>query len=197
MSSKDKTKKSEETKSRILKAAEQLFIENGFDKTPVSQIVKKAGVAQGTFYLYFPTKDDVLLDIIRDHLRDMLLCITQYINPLIPSLDDIDNVIKAFVQFMNKHKDIMKLLHKSSIANIISEGKSLAEFEGSLLSPIKEWVENGIRKGIIRKQSPQLSTYFIYLLSHTVLEKAFLFEYPAPLETIAPELANFIKGALT
>lgn len=195
--SRNKQKKAEETKNSIIKAAQQLFIEKGFDKTPVSEIVKEAGVAQGTFYLYFPTKDDVLFTIIKEYFIILISCMTEYLTPEDPSLDDIDNVINAFVQFMNNHSKIMKLFHRSSIINIVSESPSLADIESVLLDPIKQWIENGIRKGVIRNQNPQIATYFIYLLGHTVLEKAFLFDYPAPLEDIAPELINFIKGALS
>lgn len=41
---------------KILKAAIDVIPEKGLDKTSISDIVKKAGVAQGTFYLYFSSK---------------------------------------------------------------------------------------------------------------------------------------------
>src|SRR5690554_4059466 len=46
--------------------------ENGFDKTSVSQIVKKAGVAQGTFYLYFQSKSELVLGIAAHIIEDIM-----------------------------------------------------------------------------------------------------------------------------
>jgi len=57
----------QELKQRLLvNAAIDLFYEKGFQNTRVSDIVGKAGVAQGTFYLYFKSKDDVFLHICKE-----------------------------------------------------------------------------------------------------------------------------------
>lgn len=47
------TKSPDERRNELIDAAEMLFIENGYDQTSVSDIVKKVNVAQGTFYYYF------------------------------------------------------------------------------------------------------------------------------------------------
>ncbi|NJE84869.1 TetR/AcrR family transcriptional regulator [Thermococcus sp. CX2] len=49
-----------DTRERILKAAEELFAEKGYDKTTVDEIVEKAGVAKGTFYNYFKSKEELI-----------------------------------------------------------------------------------------------------------------------------------------
>ena len=50
---------STQTKKGLMKAAISVFYENGFQKARVSDIVAKAGVAQGTFYLYFKSKEEI------------------------------------------------------------------------------------------------------------------------------------------
>lgn len=57
---KTKTKKSEETKKRIILSAQKLFCKKGFEATSVREIVEDASCAKGTFYLYFETKIDLL-----------------------------------------------------------------------------------------------------------------------------------------
>lgn len=54
----------EERRREIIGAARFLFAERGYDGTSVSAIVARAGVAQGTFYLYFPSKDHVLAAVL-------------------------------------------------------------------------------------------------------------------------------------
>jgi AcrR family transcriptional regulator len=56
-------------KGELIEAAELLFRESGYRQTSVSDIVKKVGVAQGTFYYYFQSKDDIL-DAVVDHYID-------------------------------------------------------------------------------------------------------------------------------
>ena len=57
------TKSSGKTREKLVKAAMELFARKGFDKTTVDEIVAKAGVAKGTFYLYFKSKDDLIKEL--------------------------------------------------------------------------------------------------------------------------------------
>ncbi len=54
---------SSHTKRQLVSAAVDVFDENGFQKARVSDIVSRAGVAQGTFYLYFKSKEEIFLYI--------------------------------------------------------------------------------------------------------------------------------------
>ena len=56
--------KREARRAELVSAAASLFSERGVAKTTVSDIVKVAGVAQGTFYLYFDSKDEVVLAVV-------------------------------------------------------------------------------------------------------------------------------------
>ncbi len=59
----------EERREELVRAAQEVFVQNGVESTTVSQIVKAANVAQGTFYLYFKTKNDII-DAIAEHIVD-------------------------------------------------------------------------------------------------------------------------------
>jgi len=67
------------TRARIREAANQLFLEQGFESTTVDAIVAAAGVSKGTFYLYFERKEDLLLEygwkrlaLVREMLPELL-----------------------------------------------------------------------------------------------------------------------------
>lgn len=55
-----RTKPAETRREELMDAAQALFLDQGFDATSVDEIVKGAGVAKGTYYVYFKTKDEVL-----------------------------------------------------------------------------------------------------------------------------------------
>lgn len=59
-------------RERILRAAIKVFARKGFYATRVSEIAKAAGVADGTIYLYFKNKDDVLVSIFEDRITKLL-----------------------------------------------------------------------------------------------------------------------------
>lgn len=70
-------RKKRETRQRLLECAWQLFLEKGYDETTVEDITEAAGVAKGTFFNYFDTKENALdelalwrLDQLGQHVRD-------------------------------------------------------------------------------------------------------------------------------
>ena len=52
-----------QTKNKIIEAAKKLIIENGFDNVSVDDITKLAGVAKGSYYVYFKKKEDIISEI--------------------------------------------------------------------------------------------------------------------------------------
>ncbi len=57
------TKSPGKTREKLVRSAMELFAKKGFDKTTVDEIVARAGVAKGTFYLYFKSKDDLIKEL--------------------------------------------------------------------------------------------------------------------------------------
>src|SRR5688572_11508399 len=64
-------------RERILRAAVDVFAEHGYFNAKVAQIAKTAGVADGTIYLYFDGKEDLLITIFREHTRNYLQTLEQ------------------------------------------------------------------------------------------------------------------------
>ena len=66
------TKKIAERRLEIIQTAEKLFRENGYSNTPVDAIIKEMGVAKGTYYYYFKSKEDVLEAIVEHQLNQLV-----------------------------------------------------------------------------------------------------------------------------
>ena len=74
------TKTTEERRLEIIQTAERLFRENGYSKTPVDAIIKEMGVAKGTYYYYFKSKEDVLEAIVEYQLNQLVQMVEQIAN---------------------------------------------------------------------------------------------------------------------
>ena len=59
----------DDTRSRIFAVAIRLFLEHGYADTTVDRIVREAGVAKGTFFVHFATKDAVITELVRNQVR--------------------------------------------------------------------------------------------------------------------------------
>ena len=65
-------KEAEERKNEILDAAEELFVTKGYDKTSTGDILDKVGIARGTLYYHFKSKEDILNAMI-ERINDTLI----------------------------------------------------------------------------------------------------------------------------
>jgi AcrR family transcriptional regulator len=66
-----KQSKSDATRARLTGAAHQVFLEKGYHRTKVVDIIERAGCGHGTFYDYFKSKDDVLMAILSELIREL------------------------------------------------------------------------------------------------------------------------------
>ena len=57
---------------QLLDAALELFVEKGFAATRAEEVAQRAGVAKGTLYLYYPSKEELLKAVIREHLSSRI-----------------------------------------------------------------------------------------------------------------------------
>ena len=68
----------------ILLTAAKLFAERGFNNTPTSLLAKEAGVAEGTIFRHFKTKDDIFLTLIRNVKDQLISDIEKYLEVRTP-----------------------------------------------------------------------------------------------------------------
>jgi len=97
------TDRGRETKQRILQAAERVFGELGYHDASITRIVQEAGIAQGTFYLYYRSKRDVFIEVVRylaTELRDAIHAATEGLS----SRSAVEeHGFRAFFQFVERH----------------------------------------------------------------------------------------------
>ena len=83
---------------RILTAAIQVFAEQGFNQATISQIAKTAGVADGTIYLYFKNKDDILVHFYTQKAQQVFERFRQAVDQADTALDKLRNLIRSHLE---------------------------------------------------------------------------------------------------
>lgn len=92
---------------KIVTSAIKVMKEKGFEKASVSQIVKEAGVAQGTFYLYFDSKSAVVPAIAKRILEALFVEIQQRHKPEQPIGETIDMMVDVTFDMTAQHKEMI------------------------------------------------------------------------------------------
>jgi AcrR family transcriptional regulator len=111
------TARGEATRRKLLGAAELEFGERGFHAASVASITRRAGVAQGTFYLYFPGKQDILRELVRQMGRELRHALAEATGELSERLEVERAGLRAFVRFSLGHKNLYRVVMQSQFVD--------------------------------------------------------------------------------
>ena len=92
-----------ETRARILTAARQVFADRGYAAGTTNRIAEAAGLSVGSLYQYFPNKDAILVELVRDHIDDGTDVILAAAEPYVTtpaSERDLAALVRAVVRAM-------------------------------------------------------------------------------------------------
>lgn len=105
------TKDPEIRKAELIDTAEELFRTKGYHQTSVSDIVKNIGVAQGTFYYYFETKEDVLEAIISRIIISIINELEELVdNQAISAKEKICQMVQLFFRKIKGEEELLAVL---------------------------------------------------------------------------------------
>jgi len=104
----DRSERSDK-RERILLAAERIFARHGFFAARVSEIAKEAGVADGTIYLYFKSKDDLLISLFEQRMTQVNETLRAAIAG-VPPKDQLRAFIKAYLQLVHDEPGAAEVL---------------------------------------------------------------------------------------
>lgn len=136
---------------RILEAAIKVFAEKGFHQATVAQIAQEAGVADGTIYLYFKNKDDILVQFFNYKTKQVFSRFRTEVDKADNAVDKLRNLIRRHLAEFQADRN-MAILYQSEThqrARMVEE--QIKEMSTMYLDIVSEIVEQGQQEGRIRK----------------------------------------------
>ncbi len=183
-------------KSRLLQAAKEVFAEKGLEKATISEIVKKAGMAQGTFYLYFSSKKALIPALANDLLQTMLEEMQKEQVLSTDVWDIFHNMITITFRVTNSYKEVLSLCYSGlAIENTLSEWERIYNPYYSWLADV---ITHGMEEGAIRSDiQPMVAARMVIGLVESSAEQMYLFNrLDKPLLDQQEQLFSFIHHAL-
>lgn len=185
----------QQKRDSLLDSAFALFINNGFNKTSISDIVKQAGVAKGTFYLYFKDKYDIRNNLIAHKANQLLNA--AYINlqghPEIAGFEQqILFIIDQLLDQLSQNHNLVLLLSKHLSWGFIRN--SLLYNASKDMPSIYSVLESMLEKADYTYSSPELMLYMILELVSGTSYNAILYQQPVTLEELKPHLYEAVEG---
>jgi len=136
---------------RILEAAVKVFSRQGFHQSTISQIAKEAGVADGTIYLYFKNKNDILVNFFSYKTKQVFDCFRAEVDRAESSLDKLRNLVRRHLTEFQRDRDMAVVYQVETHQNSRLAEEQIKEMSKMYQDLISEIVELGQVEGRIRK----------------------------------------------
>jgi len=151
VSTSDKTPKTERgkiTRDKLLKAAEIEFGEKGFHDTGISGITYRAGVALGTFYTYFDSKEEIFEALVRYMSQRTRRWVSERVGNAPDRMTAERKGMEAYIEFVRLHKGISRIISEAEFVALDAYREHYRGFARAYQSNLRKAAENGdIREG--------------------------------------------------
>lgn len=162
-------KEAEERKNEILDAAEELFAAKGFDGTSTADILDKVGIARGTLYYHFRSKEDILDAVVARMATQMMEKAEQIaVDRERPVFERLTGSIMALNSDTMLAHEIMEQIHKPQ--NALMHQKMQEQLLTGIVPIISKLLEEGKSQGLVHADYLTEAVEMLMLYANTVFD---------------------------
>lgn len=183
----------------IRQAAIRVFARYGFHDATAQQIAQEAGVAVGTLYNYFKSKDDILIHIFQTEVQERLALMQEIFSNGKPIRQQLRQAMDMHVERALQNKEIMRLFlgEELHLGGVVEE--HVHQLFKEIPRRIAGLLEAAMARGELRKTDPLLAAHAAFGANRAVVARLCLYEDKDAKRlqsSAAAELADFIWRAL-
>ena len=185
----------EARRAELLRVAREVFAEKGFEAATISEIVARAGVAQGTFYWYFPSKISLVMDLSKQMQAQIEEALSQaYVEANSPG-EMIDKSVASAFHIMGNFRDILAILHSDACwtKDTSEHSRLFTPYYGLIAEAIRKEQQRGRIDSSI---DPEVTAVLIVGTIYYAADECYIFNSPIPLESYIVQCAGYIRRAL-
>lgn len=188
------TKKKNEKYTKILDTALGLFEKNGTHLVSIDEIVKGAGVAKGTFYLYFKDRYDLISTLIIEKASKYMSLLSDEYKPR--NFGDVSTSVRHYIEyisdFLQKNKTLCILIEKNlnTCVNAVAQTK-----EGPIKELYEKFFSELINCGVSEAEARAKLYLYIELIVSSCCN-AIIRETPYTIEELKPHLCQIIESSI-
>jgi AcrR family transcriptional regulator len=192
--------KREQRRAQVLRHAAEVFAERGYHQTTISDIIAKAGIARGTFYLYFQDKRSIFDELIEGLMIPINERIVR-IDPTSPPevcLKLIRQNLRAILEITMEQRDLTKILMSDAVGLDPEFDKKLNDFYRAITDMLERSLRRGQAMGVVRACDVKINAVLIIgsfkELMYQVTRRSFPFELEALVDAL---LKHYRDGVLS
>jgi AcrR family transcriptional regulator len=186
------SRKGVETRERILEAAEQVFAEVGYVDASIVKITEAAAVGQGTFYLYFGSKQEVFDELVRDLNRRVRHAMKEASSKGTTRLEAELLGFGAYFRFTTEHPALYRIIRQAEFVS----PKMLRYHYAKLSEGYVEGLRAAKESGEIGDIDPEVTAYALMAAGELLGMRWILWGDGAIPDHVTAELARIVRAVL-
>lgn len=182
----------EQTRQNLLSAARRVLSRHGFHRTKILDIAGEAGVAVGTFYLYYPTKEALFLEMVEDAVGLLKAEIDRLESLATDPIQRARAGCETVFRFAQENRDLFRIVfgHGATFHNVVHQAQEL------FVNGVAANLATGLRTGAFRPNRPDVVAHaFIGMLIQVV--SWWIEQEKIPVSEITDSLLEFAFHGLT
>lgn len=147
------------TRDLILKSAEKLFAQKGFELTTVREIAENSGANIAMIYYYFKTKEGLHKEILEESFRNLSLSLKEGLDRNKESEEKIYDIIRIYITFLHTHKNLHRIILRETVSRSGHIEMIVKRYISKNFNIVHNVIREGVQQGFFRKQDTALSTF--------------------------------------
>ena len=180
-------------KNNIIRVAAKLFSDKSFHDVTMDEIAEQVGVAKGTLYLYFSSKENLYLEILEHTFDSIESLLETEVAKSDSAPEKLKKVLSIIINFYRKNIDVLKILSRDE-THLIREHHELTErWRQRRINLYEKIIKKGITEGSFKTTNTELAAFILYGSVGAVMVFYDLEKSP---EVIAEEMYSEIASGL-
>lgn len=190
----------EQTRTRILRAAQKLFSRQGYDGTTTRDLASEAGIAEGTIFRHFPNKKAILIEVATQGWVEILTDLLTELSEM-GSYKAVAQVMHRRMLNLRENADMLRVCFMEAQFHPELRDRIQAEVIGKMTEVAEAFFQTAMDKGIYRRMNPRIvAQVFLGMFTIAGFSQDTLLEEgasPKAIQEMAEGLADiFLNGVL-
>jgi TetR/AcrR family transcriptional regulator, fatty acid metabolism regulator protein len=181
-------------RERILDAGLKLFAHESYQAVTMDRVAQEAGVAKGTLYLYFPSKEELYLGILKNGFETVNRLYNESVEEGTDVRERVRRAIAIGIGFYSERRDLLRLFATEEPRMAEARDRILRDRREESIALYASLIEEGQRRGIFAHCDPHLAALMILGAVRSVL---LYYETNRDVEEIARDLPNLLLRAIS
>ncbi len=187
-----KTSKGKQTYDKLLSAAEEIFGRKNYYDASITEITDRAGVAPGTFYIYFPDKKTIFRALILELNKKLRATLAEAIEDLDTRSEMEKAGFKAFFSFIKEHSALYKIVWQAQFV----DADIFREYYHDFAQSYKYRLSRAINSGELKDLKPEVMAYCLIGISNFIGLRWVIWEEEEIPPEIISEVMEFIFSGI-